>query len=308
MTDPSEEELTVEESKETETDSERTTPTAKSDEEATVESEEVATAKSSEDATVESEEVATAESSEDATAESEDDQTAVAESFVRPEDEAAARFLELEAELAAATSPALPDGTIRHGVLVDASLVSTSDVPAEYPVEVTSSRALALSVELDTGKKVTAYLDWPADGKPGEDSTLGRLLTGLSVPPEQLGELYGQRVLMTVIDGHFTLYVPEESPRGTGVNVYGVIGTAVASIATLLGFTLSPGSLLFLAFVITTLVLLPFFTYRDAWYLRTNSDWDGGPLYWASLAMIPGLNVLSTAVYLSQRRSATFLR
>lgn len=236
-----------------------------------------------------------------------DETEEISESFARPEDEAAARFLELEAELADAASPALPDGTVRHGVLVDATLVSASAVPAAYPLDITSRQALALSVELDTGKSVTAYLDWPADGEPGDDSTLGRLLSGLDVPPEQLGELYGKRVLTTVIAGHYTLYVPEEPPRGSGENVYGVLATAVASIATLVGFTLSPGSLLFLGFVITTF-LLSFFTYRDAWYLRTNSDWDGGPLYWGSLAMFPGVNVLSTAVYLSQRRKATFLR
>lgn len=244
----------------------------------------------------------------DATERHGDETEEIAESFVRPEDEAAARFLELEAELTNAASPAVPDGTVQHGVLVDATLVPATEVPAAYPLDITSRQALALSVELDTGTEVTTYLDWPADGEPGDDSTLGRLLTGLDVPPEQLGELYGQRVLTTVIAGHYTLYVPEEPPRESGANVYGVLGTAVASIATLIGFTLSPGSLLFLGFVITTFLLLPFFTYRDAWYLRTNSDWDGGPLYWASLAMFPGVNVLSTAVYLSQRRNATFLR
>jgi len=62
-----------------------------------------------------------------------------------------------------------------------------------------------------------------------------------------------------------------------------------------------------LLFLLVTLVVLPLFTYRDAWYLRTHSDWEGGPAFWATLAMIPGVNLLSTALYLLARGRATYL-
>jgi len=225
----------------------------------------------------------------------------------RPEDRTAERFLELEAELVASSDATLPDGTVRSGRLVDAALVPVAEVPSGYPVAVGSGQALALTVDLDGGRTVPAYLDWPEEAPPGEGSTLGRLLAGLDVAPEQLAELYGRQVLVEVVDGHYTLYVPAQPPRGDGRDIYGVIAGAVASIATLVGVTLSPSGLLLLAFLLVTLVALPLFTYRDGWYLRTHSDWEGGPLFWATLAMFPGVNLLSTGLYLLARNRATFL-
>lgn len=59
-------------------------------------------------------------------------------------------------------------------------------------------------------------------------------------------------------------------------------------------------------FVLLTLCVLPVFTYRDAWYLRAHSDCEGDPVFWATLAMLPGLNLLLTALYLRDRGRATF--
>jgi hypothetical protein len=225
------------------------------------------------------------------------------------EERAAERFLELESELSAGPDATLPDGTVRPGRLVDAELVPTADVPDGYPLDVGTGRALAVTLELEGGRRVPAYLDWPEDGDPAEESTLGRLLAGLDVAPEQLAELYGRQVLVEVVDGRYTLYLPDEPPRGTGRDVYGVVAGVLASVATLFSFGLGVGSatLLFVLFLVLTLLVVPLFTYRDAWYLRTNSDWEGGPVFWATLAMIPGLNLLSTALYLRERSRATFL-
>lgn len=223
------------------------------------------------------------------------------------EDRAAERFLELEAELAAGPEAPLPDGSVRSGRLVDAGLVPVADVPGGYPVDLGTGQALALTVELDGGRQVTAYLDWPADGDPDEASTLGRLLAGMEIAPEQLAELYGRRILVEVVDGRYTLYLPDEPPRGTGRDVYGILASAVGSVAALVGFTLTLDGLLFLLFLFLTVLVLPLFTYRDGWYLRTHSDWEGGPAFWATLAMIPGLNLVSTALYLLARNRATFL-
>ena len=228
---------------------------------------------------------------------------------VRPEDGAAERFLELESELAAGSDATLPDGTVRPGRLVDVALVPVADVPDGYPLDPGTGRALAVTLEVAGGRRVPAYLNWPEDGDPSEESTLGRLLAGLKIAPEQLGELYGRQVLVEVADGRYTLYLPDEPPRGTGRDRYGMVAAAAASVATLAGLTLGvgPGLPLLLLFVLLTVLVLPTVTYRDAWYLRTHSDWEGGPVFWATLAMLPGVNLVSTALYLRDRGRATFL-
>ena len=221
-------------------------------------------------------------------------------------DRVAERFLELEAELAAGAEATLPDGTVRTGRVVDAALLSAAEVPESYPVDVDTDHALGLTVELESNRQVPTYLDWPENRDTGEDSTLGRLLAGFEIAPERLAELYGRRVLVEVVDGRYTLYLPEEQPRGTGRDIYGVVAGVAASIATLGGVGLD-APLALLGFLLVTVLVLPGFTYRDSWYLRTHSDWEGGPVFWATLAMLPGLNLLSTAVYLRARHSATYL-
>ncbi len=235
--------------------------------------------------------------------------TGETETVERAEDRAAERFLALESELAAGSDATLPDGTVRPGRLVDAALVPAADVPDAYPLDPGEGRALAVTLELDGGRNVPAYLDWPEDGDPAEESTLGRLLAGLKLAPEQLAELYGRQVLVEVVDSRYTLYLPDEPPRGTGRDRHGVLAGAAASVATLAALALGvgPGTPLLLLFVLLTLFVLPVFTYRDAWYLRTHSDWEGGPMFWATLAMLPGVNLLSTALYLRDRGRATFL-
>ena len=227
----------------------------------------------------------------------------------RTEDRTAERFLELESALAAGSGATLPDGTVRPARLVDAELVPAADVPEGSPLAPGDGRALVVTLELAGGRTVSAYLDWPEEGDPAEESTLGRLLAGLDVAPERLAELYGRRVLVEVVDGRYRPYLPAEPPRGTGRAVYGVVAGAVASVVTLLGLALGVGSglVLLVAFLLLTVVVLPFFTYRDAWYLRTNSDWEGGPVFWATLATFPGVNLVSTALYLRGRAGATFL-
>jgi hypothetical protein len=238
-----------------------------------------------------------------------DDNDGADERFQRTEDRTAERFLELESELAAGSGATLPDGTVRPARLVDAELVSAADVPDGYPLAPGEGRALGVTLELQSGRRVPAYLDWPEDGDPTAESALGRLLAGLDVAPAQLAALYGRRLLVEVVDGRYTPYLPDEPPRGTGRDVYGVVTAAVASVATLLGLGLGLGSgtLLFVLFLLLTVFVLPLFTYRDAWYLRTHSDWEGGPVFWATLSMIPGLNLASTVLYLRARDRATVL-
>jgi hypothetical protein len=224
-----------------------------------------------------------------------------------PEDQVAERFLELEAELKTSPDVTLPDGAIRRGQIVDAHRVPTDEISDGYPVSVGSGQALVLTVDVVGTGKVQTYLDWPSDGEPGAESTLGRLLDSLGVDPDRLASLYGQEVLVEVVDSAYTVYVPSESPRGTD-RTTGIAASLGASLATLVGAAVASGTLsalLLVVFFLVTFVVLPYETYRDGWYLRTHSDWEGGPVFWTVLAMIPLVNVLSTAMYLSGRRNAT---
>ena len=236
-----------------------------------------------------------------------DDETSGRES--RSEDQVAERFLELEAELSSATDSALPEGGVRRGQIVDAGRVPVEEIPNGYPVDIGSGQALVLTVEVTGVGEAQTYLDWLEDGEPGTDSTLGRLLESLEVEPEQLATLYGQQLLVEIVDGSYTVYVPAESPRGTD-RTTGIAAELGVSLAALLGSVVASGTLaaiLLVVFVLTTLLAVPFETYRDSWYLRTHSDWEGGPVFWTVLAMVPLLNVLSTVLYLSGRRDATWI-
>jgi hypothetical protein len=227
----------------------------------------------------------------------------------RPEDHVAERFLELEAELSRATESPLPEGAVRRGQVVDAGRVPVDEIPDGYPVDVGRGQALVLTIDLVGVGEVQTYLDWPEDGEPGTESTLGRLLDSLGVEPERLAALYGQQLLVEIVDGSYTVYVPAESPRGTD-RATGIAASLGVSLAALLGSVVASGTLaavLLVVFVLTTLFAVPFETYRDSWYLRTHSDWEGGPVFWAVLAMVPLLNVLSTVLYLSGRRDAMWL-
>ena len=95
------------------------------------------------------------------------------------------------------------------------------------------------------------------------------------------------------------------SPKVATLNVsppatLGLVALAAAGLVPI------PSALLALA-ALVNFVLLPYATYRDASYLRGHSDWEQGPPFWATLSMVPGLNVLVSALYLRSRRNAWFL-
>ncbi|WP_135665915.1 hypothetical protein [Halorhabdus rudnickae] len=52
--------------------------------------------------------------------------------------------------------------------------------------------------------------------------------------------------------------------------------------------------------------MLPALVYKDAWYVRTHSDWDGGPAYWALFAALPFLNLGTIGLYFWRRSRARF--
>jgi len=210
-------------------------------------------------------------------------------------DAAAESFLELDEALDVDSS----GHNARTGLVVDADGRDAAAVPPGYPLAGDPGEVVALTV--DTRESATTvYLGWP-DGD--ADVPLVRLLDAMDV---ELGDLYGREVRLERVEGHDVLVTPDERPRGNGRWQFGVVvGLAfVAGFLALLATGRVPwfGTL---AWGLVTLVGLPYAVYRDAWYVRTHSDWSGGPLFWATLAMLPFLNLGTGVAYLWSRSRAT---
>jgi len=219
----------------------------------------------------------------------------------RATERAAESFLDLEAEL---SDGAPVEGT--WGRAVDVEVVSGETVPDDYPVEIATGEALSLRLAVGGGREVAAYFEWD-DGTPGEG--LERLLALHDVPADRFAELHGKSILLRAEAGHHVPYLPEEAPRGSPNGVYGVAAGLGGNLLTVLLLLVGLGGALssapvVLAWLALNLIGLPAATYLDAWDLRTSTDWEGGPLFWAFLAMIPGVNIASTLAYLYARRSA----
>lgn len=215
-------------------------------------------------------------------------------------DDVAETFLELDDDLDL-TLDTDQTGDSRRGLVVDADRVSTDEVPQGYPLPSSTDQAVALTVDFGE-KTTTVYLAWPDEGD-GETG-LTWLLDAMGI---ELRDLYGREVLVDREDGHDVLVTPEERPRGSDVEagVVAGLGVIAACLAVLpvAGPVTWPVLGLWLG---VTLGWLPYATFRDAWYLRTHSDWDGGPAFWATLAALPVLNLFTGAAYLWQRARATF--
>lgn len=218
-------------------------------------------------------------------------------------DSAAESFLELEADLDRTldgdetTAP----GQFR-GLVVDAERVDATVVPDEYPVVIDTDQAIAFRVDRG-GSETTVYLEWP--GESGEDAPLPWLLTAIDV---ELSDLYGRELLLERVDGHDVVVVPSEHPRESDAWGPCLAVTHVLN-AGLVGLLFAAGglpSLLYVVWFFLTLVALPYATYRDAWYVRTHSDWGHGPLFWAALSMLPLFNVFVGAMYFWTRSRARF--
>jgi hypothetical protein len=221
----------------------------------------------------------------------------------RSVDEAAVSFLNLEAQLRSAS------GATVRGRAVDVEKVPAADVPDRYPVEITTAEALALRLVVDAAdeREVVVYFAWD-DGE--ADDRLGRLLALHDIPQHRFADLHGESILLEYDDGYYLPYVPAEGVRGSAAGVYGVAAGLGVNLLALLLVVVGLGDLLSSLAVIVGLLavnvfLMPIATYLDGWYLRTQTDWGQGPAFWALLAMIPGLNILTALRYLNSRRNAT---
>lgn len=219
-------------------------------------------------------------------------------------DTKAASFLEVEQEI-----DAIAEGMQVRGQAIDVEQIPAHEVPEGFPYEITTDDALALTLELpDTTseKTVTTYFDWPTEGT---GDRLGRLLELREVPLDRFADLHGETLLLTVEDGHFVPVLPDEEPRGDGRAVYGILAGLLPSLAIFAAAMLGGGGFLVsnwfvLLYLAAHIAILPAATYLDAWHLRTTTNWEGGPLFWAFFAMIPGLNLLVLAAYLIARANA----
>jgi hypothetical protein len=218
----------------------------------------------------------------------------------RTPDDAAETFLELDDELD--LPPETPESSEpRRGLVVDAERVEAASVPAGYPLSARTDRAVALAVDLGEAT-ITVYLSWPDDSE-GE-TALTWLLDAMGV---ELGDLYGTTVLVERVDGHDVAVTPDERPRGADLGA-GVVG-GLGALAGIVGLGAATGGLSLAAYFVflgITLGWLPYTTYKDAWYVRTHSDWEGGPAFWATLLFVPVVNLAAGVAYLWSRSRATF--
>ena len=224
-------------------------------------------------------------------------------------DRAAASFLALEGELRDLHGD---EGRL-SALAEDVERIPASAVPADYSIEITTEEAIRLHVRprdvTDIDESLASvYLEWP----PSDDGPLARLLSLRDIQPANFADLHGERIPLRVEAGHLVPRVPPGGNTGDPRGVYGVTAGVVANVAVLLLGILGLGSLLasgpvLLALAIVNLLVMPVATYLDARHLLTTTDWDQGPLFWAALAALPGVNVVSSLAYLSTRRGAESL-
>ena len=213
-------------------------------------------------------------------------------------DRSAESFLDLESELAD-TDDGRPS-ELGYGLVIDAERLSAADVPADYPWTVSGGEAVALTIER-ADNTVTAYFDWP----PRDGDRLDRLLAVAGIDDGGFARLHGAQVLLTTRDGTVVPFVPPARPRGSAAGRVAVLGGLVFNSLTLLGVALGVGfvaALWFLAvFLAVNLLAIPAGTFLDARYLRSHTDWEQGPSFWALLSAFPFLNVLTSVADLRSR-------
>jgi hypothetical protein len=217
-------------------------------------------------------------------------------------DSAAESFIEIEEEF-----DGVPDGITAHAQAVDVERVPAAEVPEDFPFDIRTEEAMALRLTPRTAdeRTVVTYFEWPEEGT---DDRLGRLLGLHEIPPDRFADLHGREILLRAEGGHWVPAVPDEQPRGDGRALYGVIGGLAPGFTLALFGIFGLGNLINLPFIIlwlvATFVVLPVSVYLDAWHLRTHTDWEGGPLFWATLSVVPVLNLAVGVLYLLSRGNA----
>lgn len=218
-------------------------------------------------------------------------------------DHAAESFVEVEQEL-----QGLGEGMRGRGEAVGVERVPTSEIPDDYPAEIDTEEALALQLSMVEAESQTVviYFEWPDQGT---DPRLARLLGLRGIPMDRFADIHGETILLTIEDGYYVPVLPDEEPRGDDRGIYGILAGLLPSVLIFVAGLFGGSSLIFsvpffLLWLVSTFLILPVSVYLDAWDLRTSTDWDGGPLFWAFFAMVPALNVMAVPAYLIIRENA----
>jgi hypothetical protein len=234
----------------------------------------------------------------------ESESTEMAEDSEKAElDHAAQSFVEVEQEM-----KGLAEGMRGRGEAIGVKRVPTSEIPDDYPAEIDTEEALALQLSMvdADNETVVVYFEWPDQGT---DPRLARLLSLRDIPMDRFADIHGETILLTIEHGYYVPVLPDEEPRGDSRSFYGIIAGLVPSLLIALAGIFGLGSFVFnapffLLWLVSTFLILPASVYLDAWNLRTTTDWDGGPLFWAFFSMIPALNVMAVPAYLIIRENA----
>lgn len=228
-------------------------------------------------------------------------------------DERADSFFAVSGAGSTTGEPAIGGGRA-HARLVEAAVLPVENVPADYPWELRTESALALTVEFPNGTQALTYVEHRENG---QDPRLARVLEVVDTPYGSYPDLYGERLLLEVVGGYWVLYVPPRGPRGSPLGVWGVRFGFAFNVLAIVGVVLAGGWLLasqalfltvLLSFLLVNLLVIPASTLTDAWYLESHTDWGHGPLFWASCNAVPLVNVPVSVWYLATRTNARSIR
>lgn len=210
---------------------------------------------------------------------------------------------ELEADLGSAATGDAPAAT--RGNIAGATKVPASDVPADYPVPVGTDEALRIDVETGDGT-ATTYCEW--DG--AETGHVARLLAALDREPADFANIYGDRVALDAVDGHYgidlaatrALHGVDDARADPRVRRGRLAIAAILGVGTLGLLLLSLGSDAGAGAVLLASVGLPPAIYLDLDRVREHVPWPTREWAWIVGSLLPLLNLSIAAAYLVERR------
>jgi hypothetical protein len=199
----------------------------------------------------------------------------------------------------------LPNGLRLYGEVTAVERVPAAEVPDSFPVAIWTDEALALRLEFTRqDARASTYFSLPDTD---EDDRLATLLDihGVTSPDD----LAGNQLLVDIEQSHPVPVSRDGERRGDRRAFYGVLaGIAPSFVFTLLSFFGLADAVIslvpFVLYLVCTFVVLPPSLYIDAWYLRTTTDWEGRPLRWGVLAIVPIVNIAVVPYYLITRENS----